>query len=148
MRAHPPDMLDRRTFSLALVSCFALSLSARSASAASDLTFVLYKDKAAEFRWRLKASNGEILATSGDGYKSKASAKQAIESLQSHADDAKRFTFEVYSDAKGEYRFRIVAKNGQKVGASSEGYKDKADAEKAVASIKKGAASAAVNDET
>lgn len=39
-------------------------------------------------------------------------------------------TFEVYTDKRGEYRWRRKAVNGQIVGASSEGYKKKADCEK------------------
>ena len=35
--------------------------------------FVIYKDIAGEWRWRLKATNGEIVATS-EGYTSKQSA--------------------------------------------------------------------------
>ena len=38
--------------------------------------------------------------------------------------------FEVYQDRKGEWRWRRTAPNGNVVGASSEGYKAKADCEK------------------
>ena len=34
-------------------------------------TFTVYRDKRKEWRWRLKASNGHILADSGEGYKRK-----------------------------------------------------------------------------
>ena len=37
--------------------------------------FELYKDAKGEFRWRLKASNGQTIATGGEGYSSKASAR-------------------------------------------------------------------------
>jgi uncharacterized protein len=37
--------------------------------------------------------------------------------------------FELYQDKKGEWRWRRFATNGQIVGASSEGYRSKADAE-------------------
>ena len=47
--------------------------------------FEVYKDKAGEFRFRLKASNGEIIATS-EGYKSKAGCKNGIESVRKNAD--------------------------------------------------------------
>ena len=50
--------------------------------------FELFKDKAGEFRFRLKASNGEIIASS-EGYKTKASALNGIESVQKKAPDAK-----------------------------------------------------------
>jgi uncharacterized protein YegP (UPF0339 family) len=50
--------------------------------------FELYTDARGEYRIRLKAGNGEIIATS-EGYKSKASAINGIESVQKNAPDAK-----------------------------------------------------------
>jgi uncharacterized protein YegP (UPF0339 family) len=47
--------------------------------------FELYKDTKGEFRWRLVASNGQTIATSGEGYKSKDSAKDGIESVKKNA---------------------------------------------------------------
>ena len=49
--------------------------------------FELYKDKAGEFRFRLKAGNGEIIGKS-EGYKAKASAKKGIASIAKNAPDA------------------------------------------------------------
>lgn len=49
--------------------------------------FELYKDKAGEFRFRLKASNGEIIAV-GQGYAAKESCKKGIESIKANAIDA------------------------------------------------------------
>ena len=49
--------------------------------------FELYEDKAGEFRFRLKARNGEIIAAS-EGYKTKASCENGIESVQKNAPDA------------------------------------------------------------
>ena len=49
--------------------------------------YELYKDKAGEFRFRLKASNGEIIGKS-EGYKAKASAKKGIASSAKNAPDA------------------------------------------------------------
>ena len=37
------------------------------------MIFEIYKDIAGEFRWRLKAANGQIIACSGEGYKSERS---------------------------------------------------------------------------
>ncbi len=42
------------------------------------------KDKGGKFRFRVKASNGEIIAT-GEAYQSKASAKNGIASVQKNA---------------------------------------------------------------
>lgn len=50
--------------------------------------FEVYEDKSGEFRFRLKARNGEIIGTS-EGYKTKASCKNGIESIVKNAPDAK-----------------------------------------------------------
>ncbi len=49
--------------------------------------FELYADKAGEFRFRLKAKNGEVIATS-EGYKTKASCENGIQSVKKNAPDA------------------------------------------------------------
>ncbi|MBQ7015258.1 MAG: YegP family protein [Clostridia bacterium] len=49
--------------------------------------FELYTDKSGEFRFRLKARNGEVIATS-EGYKAKASCENGIESVIKNAADA------------------------------------------------------------
>jgi uncharacterized protein YegP (UPF0339 family) len=49
--------------------------------------FEVYKDKAGEFRFRFKASNGETMFSS-EGYKAKASALHAIESIKKNAPGA------------------------------------------------------------
>lgn len=112
---------------------------------AKPLKFEVYADKAGDFRWRLKAANGATLATGGQGYKAKADAKHGVGLVQKSGTDA-TLTYEFYEDAKKEQRWRLKAANGQVVAASSEGYKAKADAEKAVALIKAGAAKAEVAD--
>ncbi len=50
--------------------------------------YEVYTDKAGEFRFRLKAKNGEIIATS-EGYKAKASALNGIASIGKNAPEAK-----------------------------------------------------------
>lgn len=49
--------------------------------------FEVYKDKAGEFRFRLKAANGQIIVT-GESYKAKASCLNGIESIKKNAPDA------------------------------------------------------------
>jgi uncharacterized protein YegP (UPF0339 family) len=49
--------------------------------------FELYQDKRGEFRFRLKASNGQTIATS-EGYKAKKSALNGIESIRKNAPGA------------------------------------------------------------
>ena len=50
--------------------------------------FEVYTDNSGEFRFRLKASNGQISAT-GEGYKKKPSCLNGIESIRKNSVDAK-----------------------------------------------------------
>jgi len=49
--------------------------------------FEIYKDKKGETRFRFRAKNGEVMFTS-EGYKAKASAVKAIESLRKNVAEA------------------------------------------------------------
>lgn len=49
--------------------------------------FELYEDKGGQYRFRLKAGNGEVIAVS-EAYSSKASAKNGIDSVKTDAPDA------------------------------------------------------------
>jgi uncharacterized protein len=49
--------------------------------------FELYTDNAGKYRFRLKASNGQTIAAS-QGYASKKSALEGIESVRKHSADA------------------------------------------------------------
>ncbi|MBR5444686.1 MAG: YegP family protein [Clostridia bacterium] len=49
--------------------------------------FEVYADKAGEFRFRLKARNGEVIAVS-EGYASKAGCLNGIESVKKNAPEA------------------------------------------------------------
>jgi hypothetical protein len=44
--------------------------------------FELFQDSAGEWRWRLVATNEQIIAASGEGYTSKQGAKRGIRSVQ------------------------------------------------------------------
>ena len=55
--------------------------------------FEIYIDNAGEFRFRLKAKNGEVIAAS-EGYKSKSSCLNGIESVRHNAPDADIFYVE------------------------------------------------------
>jgi len=49
--------------------------------------FEIYQDAKGEFRFRLKAGNGEIVAT-GEGYASKSGAVEGTKAVQRAADGA------------------------------------------------------------
>lgn len=50
--------------------------------------FEVYQDRAGKYRFRLKASNGQVVAT-GEAYETKAAAKKGCESVQRAAEGAK-----------------------------------------------------------
>lgn len=49
--------------------------------------FEIYTDKAGKFRFRLKASNGQVIAT-GEAYSSKSACLNGVESIKKNAPDA------------------------------------------------------------
>lgn len=49
--------------------------------------FELYEDRGGDWRFRLKAGNGEVIAT-GQGYASKSGALNGIDSVRRNAADA------------------------------------------------------------
>src|SRR5262245_59213302 len=65
--------------------------------AAGAMKFEVYQDAGSQFRWRLKAANGQILATAGESFPSKAAAKSSIDRLKSGIASDK-YTFELYED--------------------------------------------------
>ena len=111
--------------------------------------FVLSEAKTG-FKFNLVAGNGEVIATS-QVYKSKATAKNGVASVAANAPIAalenqtvdgfkaeSNPKFEVYKDKKGEFRFRLKAKNGQII-ASSEGYKTMKSCLNGIESVRKNA---------
>ena len=103
--------------------------------------FEIYKDKRGEYRFRLKAGNGEIILAS-EGYKQKASAKNGIASVMKNAPDDARYE---RKDAKSGPMFNLRAANGQVIG-TSEVYSSDSACENGIASVKKNAADAKIED--
>jgi uncharacterized protein YegP (UPF0339 family) len=81
--------------------------------------FEVYRDQAGEWRWRLLHRNGEVLADGGEGYAKRGNARRAIDTIREHVGDME---FETYTDAADEHRFRLLARNGEILGDSGEGY--------------------------
>lgn len=51
-------------------------------------TFEVFRDNAGEWRWRLVAGNGNIIADSGEGYQSKQGVQRGIDSVKRSAANA------------------------------------------------------------
>lgn len=99
-------------------------------------------------KFDLKAANGEVIVSS-QVYASMASCKNGIASIKKNAPVAAledqtvngyahehNPKFEVYTDRKGEFRFRLKAGNGQII-ATGEGYKAKKSCLNGIASVRK-----------
>ena len=110
--------------------------------------FVINETKNGGLKFNLKASNGQVIATS-QVYKTEVSCRKGIASVMKNAPVAnledqtvedfekqKHPKFEVYEDKAGEFRFRLKATNGQIV-ATGEGYKKLASCLKGIESIRK-----------
>jgi hypothetical protein len=55
--------------------------------------------------------------------------------------------FELYKDTKGEFRWRLMASNGQTIAIGGEGYKSKDSAKAGIESVKKNAPTAPIEDQ-
>jgi uncharacterized protein YegP (UPF0339 family) len=50
------------------------------------MTYHYYKDTKGEWRWRLKASNGRIIADSGEGYSNESECLADIDRVKASSD--------------------------------------------------------------
>jgi len=108
------------------------------------MKFEMYKDKGGEFRFRLKASNGENILKS-EGYVVRASCKNGIDSVKINSDKDRRY---VRLTAKnGEPYFNLKASNGRIIG-TSETYSSKQACENGIRSVMTNAPAAVVQDLT
>lgn len=102
--------------------------------------FEIYKDKAGEFRFRLKASNGQTILAS-EGYTAKSGCTNGIESVQKNAPSDSNY--ERKETSSGKYRFNLQSTNKQVIG-TSESYETTAARDNGVESVKKNAPDASV----
>lgn len=106
--------------------------------------FECYKDKAGEFRFRLKAGNGETILSS-EGYKAKASCMNGIKSVQKNCSDPK--CFEKKTTSSGKFRFNLKSTNGQVIG-TSQSYSSESGCSNGMKSVANSAPGAAIDDQT
>ena len=106
-------------------------------------------------KFDLKASNGEVIATS-EVHSCLDACRNGVESVKKNApvanvedqtvegfETVKNPKFEIYEDKGGEFRFRLKAANGQVI-AVSEGYKALASCKNGIESVVKNAPEAEV----
>lgn len=129
-----------------LVTGLVMLVSYSAAQAADAFKFEVFQDAKKEYRWRLKNDEGKVVATPGQGYSSKKYCEESVEKFKSNVSSDK-VKIEHYQDAGKQYRWKMIASNGQNVASSAVGYATKGECEKAVATIKKEAKNAKVEVE-
>ncbi len=101
--------------------------------------FEIYTDKAGEFRFRLKAGNGQIILAS-EGYSSKDGCENGIESVRENSQIDSRFERKETSTG---CKFTLKAGNGQAIG-ESEVYTSDSACENGIESVAKNAPDAEI----
>lgn len=105
--------------------------------------FEVYQSgKKNEFRFRLKADNGQTILSS-EGYTSKAACMSGIESVRKNATDPKRFTKS--ATPGNQFRFTLTAANNQIIG-TSQNYKTESGRDNGIESVMKNAPKAEVRE--
>ena len=115
----------------------------------------IVKNTKTGIKFDLKATNGEVIATS-EVYTTERTCLKGVASVQKNAPIAavedltkenaekqKCPKFEIYLDKGGEFRFRLKATNGQII-AVSEGYKAMDSCVNGIESVRKNAADAPI----
>jgi uncharacterized protein YegP (UPF0339 family) len=104
--------------------------------------FEIYKDKKGEFRFRLKASNGEPLLAS-EGYKDRSGAMNGVASVKKNSQEIARYVKKTATNGKPFFVLR--AGNHQVIG-TSEIYENEAACDNGIKAVKAHAFGAEVED--
>jgi uncharacterized protein len=106
--------------------------------------FELSQSTDGQFRFILKAGNGETILTS-ELYQAKNSAENGIASIQSNSGSAERYDEKI--SANGKYYFNLKAANHQIIG-TSQMYASSAARDQGIASVKTNGQTNMVKDHT
>lgn len=105
--------------------------------------FEVYKSgKKNEFRFRLKADNGQTILSS-EGYTSRAACLNGIDSVKKNSKDPKRITKSLTPGKM--FRFAVVAGNNEIIGIS-QNYKSETGRDNGIESVKRNAVKAEIKD--
>ncbi len=120
-------------------------------------TFIIKKTPKGFYRFSLIAGNS-LTILSSTNYSSLSNCKNGIETIKKNADmDIEDLTlqkpapkkcpkFEIYLDKANQYRYRMIAANGQNVATSEDGYSTKSGCINGVKAISRAVDGAGVDD--
>jgi len=106
--------------------------------------YLKYKDSAGQFRFNLKAGNGERILHS-ESYVSSSGCDNGIESVRENSPFDERY--DKRTATNGQYYFVLKARNGEIIG-TSETYTTTSARDNGIDSVKKVGPSAPVDDQT
>lgn len=104
--------------------------------------YCIFKDKKGEFRFNLKAGNGQIILAS-EGYTAKAGCKNGIKSVQKNGTNDARY--ELRTAKNGKVYFVLAAANKEEIGRSQM-YKSASGRRGGVKSVKKNCVTTNIED--
>ena len=106
--------------------------------------FEIYQDQAGEYRFRLKASNGQAILAS-EGYKMKSGCRNGIATVQKNAADDGHY--ERQATTAGKHMFTLKSGNHHVIG-TSQMYESTSARDKGIESVKRNAADVTIDDLT
>jgi uncharacterized protein YegP (UPF0339 family) len=103
-------------------------------------TFERYQGADEKERWRLRHDNGRIIAAAARGFSSGSSVKNNIGSVRTYITSAEYLkfdpaAFQVFEDEPGEYRWRLIHRNGTIIGTSTGAFDSRANARRAIEAV-------------
>jgi len=129
----------------------------------SSRAFEIYEDKAGQWRWRLRARNGELVAMSEQGFTTKAGVVRALDVVRRNTAEAEGHEeiapaedggetktakgFEIYEDKSGHWRWRLRAGNGELLAIPEQGFTTKAGVVRALDVVRRNVAEADAYEE-
>ena len=129
----------------------------------SSRAFEIYEDKAGQWRWRLRARNGELVAMSEQGFTTKAGVVRALDVVRRNTAEAEGHEeiapaedggetktakgFEIYEDKSGHWRWRLRAGNGELLAIPEQGFTTKAGVVRALDVVRRNVAEADAHEE-
>lgn len=105
--------------------------------------FVITKSPNGEYRFKLKAGNGEVILVS-EGYKSRAGCENGIDSVKKNSPLDERYERKIATDK--QHYFNLKAANGETIG-TSEKYVAAAGRDNGIESVMKNAPGATIIEE-
>ncbi len=121
-------------------------------------TFIITKTQKGFYRFSLQAVNHQIVLTS-QNYATLSSCREGVETIKRNAlspiedltlqkakPSLKYPKYEVYVDTAGEFRYRLLASNGQNIAMTEDGYATKAGCMNGIEAISRAAVDAEVDE--